>query len=62
MWCFDNYDIIEEFISLGMAGKLNDVEMSKAISNIRSGRDAINPPAADIVDMGSKQRVAGEGL
>jgi hypothetical protein len=53
---------IEEVISLGMAGKLNDVEMSKAISNIRSGRDAINPPAADIVDMGSKQRVAGEGL
>jgi len=53
---------IEEVVSLGLAGKLNDVEMSKAISNIRSGRDAINPPAADIVDMGSKQRVAGEGL
>ena len=53
---------IEEVVSLGLAGKLNDVEMSKAISNIRSGRDAINPPAADIVDMSSKQRVAGEGL
>jgi hypothetical protein len=53
---------IEEVVSLGLAGKLNDVEMSKAISNIRRGQDAISPPSAEVLDMRSKQRVAGEGL
>jgi hypothetical protein len=53
---------IEEVVSLGLAGKLNDVEMSKAISNIRSGKNAINPQAANVLDMSSKQRVSGEGL
>ena len=53
---------IEEVISLGLAGKLNDVEMSKAISNMRSGKDIINPPAAQVIDMSSKQRVTDEGI
>lgn len=53
---------LQKVVDLAATGKLNDVEMNRAINNIRSGRDIINPPAAEIVDLSSKQRVAGEGL
>ena len=53
---------MEETVRLALSKNLNDVELNRALNNAVNLDRVFFPPSAEVIDVGSKQRVTGKGI